>query len=236
MIREAIILAGGLGTRLKETVPDMPKPMASIGGKPFLWYVLEYVFQSGIRKVILSIGHQHEMITSHFGNRYKDIRIEYAIENEPLGTGGGIKLALSYARDSEVAIINGDTFFPVPLREMYDYHRKTKAHLTIALKPMEEYERYGSVIVEEGRIIRFEEKKYTEFGYINGGIYIARRHLFKDARLDNRFSFETDFLEKESGRLYFAGFASDQYFIDIGIPDDYERAMQELPLWILYGH
>ncbi len=236
MIREAIILAGGLGTRLKETIPDMPKPMAPIGGKPFLWYVMEYLHQSGIRKVIMSVGHKHETIVSHFGNRYKETKIDYAIETEPLGTGGGIRHALSYVKDSEVAIINGDTFFPVPLAEMHDYHKRTKAHLTVALKPMEDYERYGTVVVEEGRIIRFEEKKPTEYGHINGGIYIARKHLFKDCRLDHVFSFENDFLSKETHRLHFAGYPCDQYFIDIGIPEDYERAMQELPLWILYGH
>ena len=236
MIKEAIILAGGLGTRLRAAIPDMPKPMAPIGGKPFLWYVLEYLHQSGIRKVVISVGHLHETIINQFGNKYKNTRIDYAVETEPLGTGGGIKLALSYTRDAEVAIINGDTFFPVPLAEMYDYHRKMKASLTIALKPMDDYERYGSVVVEQGRILRFEEKKPTEFGYINGGIYIARRHLFKETKLDAKFSFETDFLEKESNRMIFAGFVCDQYFIDIGIPEDYQRAINELPLWILYGH
>jgi D-glycero-alpha-D-manno-heptose 1-phosphate guanylyltransferase len=236
MISEAIILAGGLGTRLKESVPDHPKPMAPIGGKPFLYYVLDYLYQSGIKLGILSVGHMHEDVSSFFGNQFKSIQLEYAIENEPLGTGGAIKLALERVKSSEVAILNGDTFFPVPLREMYDFHRYKDADLTLALKPMHKFDRYGTVELVRDRVQSFKEKSYMEYGLINGGVYIIRKNLLAGQEWPEKFSFEKEFLEKKANRLMFAGFSCDQYFVDIGIADDYARAEKELPHWILYGH
>lgn len=235
MIHEAIILAGGLGTRLKDSVPDLPKPMAPIGGKPFLYYVLDYLYQEGITRCILSIGHLHEEVSNFFGNKFKDIQLEYAIENRPLGTGGAIKLSLEQVKSSEIAIINGDTFFPVPLREMYDFHRFKDADLTLALKPMHKFDRYGTIELIDDRVQSFSEKKYMEYGLINGGVYIMHKNLLAGHAWPEIFSFEKEFLENKASRLHFAGFSCDQYFIDIGIPEDYARAEKELPHWILYG-
>jgi D-glycero-alpha-D-manno-heptose 1-phosphate guanylyltransferase len=236
MINEAIILAGGLGSRLRDSLPDLPKPMAPIGGKPFLYYVMDYLYQAGIKRAILSVGHMHEDVSGYFGKQFKGIQLEYAIESSPLGTGGAIKLALEQTRSNEVAILNGDTFFPVPLREMYDFHRYQKADLTLALKPMHKFDRYGTVELVRDRVKTFKEKTYMEYGLINGGLYIMRKNILAGNKWPEKFSFEKDLLEKKASRLIFAGFSCDQYFVDIGIPEDYARAEKELPHWMLYGH
>jgi D-glycero-alpha-D-manno-heptose 1-phosphate guanylyltransferase len=235
MITEAIILAGGLGTRLKESVPDLPKPMAPIAGKPFLYYVLDYLHQAGIKRAILSVGHLHEAVSSFFGKSFKGIQLEYVIEDFPLGTGGAIKLALGKTKSPAVAILNGDTFFPVPLREMYDFHRFNEADLTLALKPMQKFDRYGTIELDGERVKAFKEKTYLEYGLINGGVYIARKNILSGNEWPDKFSFEKEFLEKKTKRLIFSGFTCDQYFVDIGIPEDYAKAERELPHWILYG-
>ena len=235
MINEAIILAGGLGTRLKESVPDLPKPMAPLSGKPFLYYVLDYLYQAGIKRTILSVGHLHESVINFFGQKFKGIQLEYVIEDIPLGTGGAIKLALSKAKSPAIAILNGDTFFPVPLREMYDFHRNKDADLTLALKPMHKFDRYGTIELEGERVKFFKEKTYLDYGLINGGVYIARKNILSGNEWPEKFSFEKEFLEKKANKLVFAGFTCDQYFVDIGIPEDYAKAEKELPNWILYG-
>ena len=119
---EAIILAGGLGTRLKPLTDTIPKPMVSIGSKPFLTYLLDYLIDEGIHKVVLSVSYKHEAITSYFGEKYKSVTIEYSIENEPLGTGGAIKYALKKTETENILILNGDTFFRIPLQTMMEFH------------------------------------------------------------------------------------------------------------------
>jgi D-glycero-alpha-D-manno-heptose 1-phosphate guanylyltransferase len=235
MINEAIILAGGLGTRLKDSVPNLPKPMAPIAGKPFLYYVLDYLKQAGIKTAILSVGHLHEAVSEFFGTRFKGIQLEYVIESVPLGTGGAIKLALGEVKSSSVAILNGDTFFPVPLREMYDFHKYKDADITLALKPMQKFDRYGTIEMAGDRVKTFHEKTYLDYGLINGGIYIAKKNILAGTEWPEKFSFEKEFLERKASNLLFAGFTCDQYFIDIGIPEDYAKAEKELPHWILYG-
>ena len=228
MITEAIILAGGFGKRLKESVPDLPKPMAPIGDKPFLYYVLDYLYQEGIKRAILSVGYLHEQVSGYFGKHFKNIQLEYSIEDHPLGTGGAIKLSLELIKSSEVAVLNGDTFFPVPLNEMYNFHRNLNADLTLALKPMQKFDRYGTVELAGDKVQSFKEKSYTEYGLINGGVYIMRKNILAGQTWPEKFSFEKEFLEKKARRLVFGGFSCDQYFIDIGIPEDYEKAGKEL--------
>jgi len=161
--------------------------------------------------------------------------LEYVIENTPLGTGGAIKFALGRAKSPSVAILNGDTFFPVPLREMYDFHKYNDAHLTLALKPMHKFDRYGTIELEGERVKAFKEKTYLDYGLINGGVYIAHKNILAGSEWPEKFSFEKEFLEKKASRLVFSGFTCDQYFVDIGIPEDYAKAERELPHWILYG-
>jgi len=157
---QAIILAGGFGSRLQSMVKDVPKPMASVAGRPFLDYILLYLKSNGIQKVVLSVGYLHEKIFDHFKYIFEDIELAYSIENEPLGTGGGIKKALSYTDDNDVLIVNGDTYFDVPILQMQNMHKSNDAFVTIALKPMQNVDRYGSVeINSDNRIIKFIEKK-----------------------------------------------------------------------------
>jgi len=224
---QAIVLAGGFGTRLQGIVSDVPKPMASVAGKPFLLYIMNYLKANDIQKVVLSVGYLNEVIIDYFKYSYKDLEIKYSIENEPLGTGGGIKKALNYTDDNEVVIINGDTYYDVPIRQLRNMHKSKDAFLTIALKPMQNVDRYGSVEINpDNRIKKFIEKNFFAQGLINGGIYFLNKNRFNQIELPDIFSFEKDFLEKYYMHDFY-GFISDGFFIDIGIPDDYKRAQHE---------
>ena len=229
MIKEAIILAGGLGTRLQGAIEDLPKSMAPINGKPFLEYLLNYLIDYNIEKVILAVGHKYESIQDHFQSEYKSIQIKYAIENEPLGTGGGIKNALEFTENIEVLILNGDSFFEVNLNQFYNIHQVRSSDFSIALKPMKDFDRYGSVEIDgHNKITAFKEKEFQAEGYIDGGIYILQKEVINELNLPDKCSFEKDFMEKYFASSRFYGFPFDGYFIDIGVPEDYERAKREL--------
>lgn len=233
MITEAIVLAGGLGTRLKSVISDIPKPMAPVGEKPFLYYLLRSLQKQGFKRVVLSVGYRSEVIENYFGNCFESLELVYAFEKEPLGTGGGIANALHFARGQEVALINGDTFFDVALESLYSFHKLHQADISFSLKPMHEFDRYGRVELDDKcRIKTFHEKAYCANGLINGGVYILNKIVFEAFNLPVKFSFEKDLLEKYAGELNLYGFVSDSYFIDIGIPEDYSRAQTEMPLGI----
>ena len=162
---EAIILAGGLGTRLQGVIGAYPKCMAPVNGKPFLAYIFDYLERQGCTRVVLSLGYKQEVVTEWLSKGSVDIHCTHVIESEPLGTGGGIQLALGAAKDKNVVILNGDTFFDVDLQKMMDFHLKTESKTTLALKQMREFERYGVVIMGANNIIvSFEEKKYRAAG------------------------------------------------------------------------
>ena len=225
MTTEAIILAGGLGTRLRSKVSAMPKSMAPINGLPFLEYQLDYLSDFGVGKIYLAVGYLSEVIVDYFGNTYKNIALEYVYEKEPLGTGGAIKQALDQTKTEEILILNGDTMFQVELDVFYNSHKSQKADFSMALKPMKNFERYGVVKLNETNyVIGFEEKQHQESGDINGGVYILNKSVFNTYSFNPKFSFEREFLEKEYNNLKFNGFISKNYFLDIGIPEDYEQA------------
>jgi len=226
---EAIILAGGAGTRLQSLVKDIPKPMADINGKPFLCYLLDYLSAYDVKKILLSVGYRHEIIRDYFGLQYKDMDIRYVIEDKSLGTGGALKKALMVAEGEEFIVLNGDTFFNLDLREMMDFHHANDSILTIAVKPMHDFDRYGTTIIKNSRVVGFEEKTFKHFGYINGGVYAMKKtisEIFDHAR--DVFSFEVDFLHRKINNIYSFAFVSDDYFVDIGIPEDYKKAQREL--------
>jgi D-glycero-alpha-D-manno-heptose 1-phosphate guanylyltransferase len=228
MTNEAIILAGGLGTRLKHVINDIPKPMAPINNKPFLEYLLNYLIIQGLNKFILSVCYKNDIIINHFGNNFKNCEIIYAIENEPLGTGGAIVNALNFVTGENVFIVNGDTFFAINFNELFNNFRDKNADIDIALRKMEKFSRYGSVKLDsKNKIIGFEEKKYKEHGYINGGVCVLKKKIFKN--MPDKFLFEKDFLEKYYKKHEFYGLEFNDYFIDIGIPEDYEKVKSELP-------
>lgn len=226
---ECIVLAGGLGTRLQSVVQDVPKCMAPVNGHPFLHYIFNYLEQQHCSRVILSLGYKHETVTEWLQSQHRNFAVDYVIEHEPLGTGGGIQLAMQKATKQNVVVLNGDTMFNVPLNEMMQFHLEMKAATTVALKPMQNFDRYGVVKTDsDNRIVAFEEKKYQAEGLINGGIYIINIDSLASKNLPGKFSFEKDYFEAfvEEGNMY--GFVSDGYFIDIGIPSDYEQAQKDL--------
>lgn len=224
MIREAVVLAGGFGTRLQKVVSEVPKPMAPVAGKPFLQYILDYLIAHKVNHAVLAVGYLHETIINYFGDKYESLNITYSIESNPLGTGGGILKACNYINGENVFVINGDTFFDVDLVELSAYHQHHNALLTVALKRMQRFDRYGTVDLDpDGRISGFLEKKYLDEGLINGGIYCLNKKLF-DLTLPEVFSFEKEILEKEIVNRKVYGLQSDGYFIDIGIPEDFARA------------
>jgi D-glycero-alpha-D-manno-heptose 1-phosphate guanylyltransferase len=221
---EVIILAGGLGTRLRSAIGEVPKPMAPVDGKPFLHYQLLWLESYGVDKVVLSIGYKAEMITDHFGQKFNGISIEYAIEKEPLGTGGAILYAMRKTGGDRVLIVNGDTWFPVDIGRLVEEHESAAARLTIALKKMTNFSRYGTVELEGNRIVGFREKQEMSVGLINGGIYLTNRSFVENSVNMKKFSFETDILEKRVETGAIAGVVFDVPFIDIGVPGDYMGA------------
>jgi D-glycero-alpha-D-manno-heptose 1-phosphate guanylyltransferase len=230
VVREAVILAGGIGSRLKSAVKHVPKPMAEVSGRPFLEYLLDYIHSQKIKRIILAVGYKHEIIMQHFGTNYKGLELIYSVELEPLGTGGAIKNALGSIEGSDFFILNGDTYFTVSLSRLYEFHKFKGAVLTMALRPLNNFSRYGTVkLNDSGRIVGFKEKGYRKQGMINGGIYLIRRGIIKKAGLPAKFSFEKEFLEKyvQTFAIYGLPF-KDCFFIDIGIPEDYARAQDEL--------
>ena len=229
MIKQAIILAGGLGTRLREAVPDLPKCMAPVAGRPFLYHVINYLRQQGITSFIFSLGYKHEVIEQYLKDDFPTLIYECVIETEPLGTGGAIRLACKHATETQVLIANGDTLFKTDLSLLAGFHMAQDADCTLALKPMKDFDRYGMVETDEqGHVKSFREKQYYRQGLINGGLYILNTTRFLAHSLPQKFSFEKDYLEKEVANGTLSAQAQDSYFIDIGIPEDYNRAQLEL--------
>ncbi|HDR68775.1 MAG TPA: D-glycero-D-manno-heptose 1-phosphate guanosyltransferase [Bacteroidaceae bacterium] len=226
---EAIILAGGLGTRLRPVLPDLPKAMAPIGDKPFLEYLLLYLSGSGIRQVVISVGYKYEAIQSWFGNSFLNTKLIYAIEDEPLGTGGAIRYAMHYIQGESVLLLNGDTFFNVNLVKFTKFFHDHDSDIAMTVKLLSDVTRYGTVIMDRHRVRGFIARQAAEKGYINGGIYLLKSTLFDRYTLPGKFSFEKDFLEKHINDLNIAAMKSPDYFIDIGVPGDYEKARTELP-------
>ncbi|MEO5685391.1 MAG: nucleotidyltransferase family protein [Chitinophagaceae bacterium] len=228
-IKEAIILAGGLGTRLQSAVPDVPKCMAPVNGKPFLSYVIDYYSKQGIEKFIFSLGYKHAVISTWLQKEYPALSIQYTIENEPLGTGGGIQLATEKVKGKDVLILNGDTLFKVDLEKLAAFHAQMASACTLSLKPMTNFERYGVVETEDdGRIKSFQEKKHYDQGLINGGVYLLNTGRFRQQKRPEKFSFEKDYLERSYSAMPMYGYVQEGYFIDIGVPEDFERAQQEM--------
>lgn len=230
--KEAIILAGGFGTRLQDVVNDVPKPMAPVNGRPFLTYVLDYLIEYKYNRVVLSVGYLHEKIEEYFGTQYKSLEIDYAVETEPLGTGGGIWFAMSKCHSDNVLVVNGDTLFKVDLSAFERFFTEKQSPLSIVLREVEDVSRYGSVMIGDNNlIVMFSEKESSEgSGLINGGVYLINRSLFDKYPQPKKFSFEKDLMMKFYTKELFYGMPSDGYFIDIGIPKDYARAQQELPV------
>ena len=228
-VYEAIILAGGMGTRLRDVVADLPKSMAPVNGRPFISYVIDYLRMQGIQRFIFSLGYQWEVIENYLSEHYPTLDYSIVLEKESLGTGGAIHLAIQKAKGKNVAVANGDTLFKVKLDSLVSCHQTADAECTLALKPMQNFDRYGVVETDEkGRIISFKEKQFYKSGLISGGFYIMNKEKFLLRSFEQKFSIEKDYLEKfyKEGKFY--GSVQEGYFIDIGIPDDYNKARTDL--------
>ena len=229
MIKEVIILAGGLGTRLRDAVPDLPKCMAPVNDIPFIGYVINHLKKEGVERFIFSLGYKHDYFNAFLQDILLPDQYELCIEEEPLGTGGAIQYASQFVQSSDVLVTNGDTLFNVNVDELSKQHFATNSNCTLSLKPMKDFERYGVVeIDEEQRIVSFKEKKYYNAGLINGGVYALNINSLKDKALPLKFSFEKDFLEAYYPENKFFATIQDEYFIDIGIPEDYAKAANDL--------
>jgi D-glycero-alpha-D-manno-heptose 1-phosphate guanylyltransferase len=232
MIREAIILAGGLGTRLRSVVSDLPKCMAPVAGKPFLDHVIEYLLKQGVERIIFSVGYRSEFIINHITAQYPHLDTVFSIEDEPLGTGGAIKLACTRVKERNVLVLNGDTLFSADISKLAGFHESKDADCTLALKPMKQFERYGVVALnDDNSISSFKEKQRYESGLINGGVYALNAERFLKEGLPEKFSFEKYYLEQYYTTRKMYGHVQDVYFIDIGVPEDFERAQEELGGW-----
>ena len=230
MITTAIILAGGFGTRLQSVVNDLPKPMAPINGEPFLNYQLNYLKHYGIKNVILSVGYLAEKIKAYYGSNFNGLEIDYVVEENPMGTGGGIRLALEKCTESLSFVLNGDSFFDVDLIKFYDLHIQNRSQISLALRKVNNSSRYGTIEkTKENIISSFKEKSGIDHeGIINGGVYLLDNNLYlQKTPSATNFSSEKDFFEKQLSNSLISGFEFEGYFIDIGIPEDYLKAQHE---------
>lgn len=229
VITSAIILAGGLGTRLRSAVPDLPKCMAPVSGKPFIAYVIDHFRRQQITHFIFALGYKSEAFQDFLKQTLPDSHYQLSVEDEPLGTGGAIRQACDLLSEENALVANGDTLFRIQAGELASFHLAHDADCSLSLKPMRRFDRYGVVeLNDDGSIGDFKEKQYYDQGYINGGVYALNAARFIQEDLPVRFSFEKDYLEKfyTARRMY--GVVQNEYFIDIGIPEDYERAQHEI--------
>lgn len=230
-ITTAVILAGGLGTRLRSVVPDLPKPMAPIEGKPFLEYQMDYWIAQGIRRFVLSIGYRHEAISAHFGSSYQAAHIDYVVEAEPLGTGGGLLLAAQEIQAGEpFLLLNGDTYFSVGLSMLTDFFHQNDADWCFALFRAQEVGRYmGLDIDADGRIASFDGDMRQAGRLANGGVYCVNPRALRQlaSQPGDRVSLEDGIFREalSSGQRMF-GREFTGTFIDIGVPADYRRAAE----------
>jgi len=230
--KTVIILAGGLGTRLRPVVPDLPKPMAPVNGRPFLDYILKYWIRHGIDRAIISVGYMAEVIRKHYGEEFHGVAIDFAFEACPLGTGGGLINALDCCGTSEpVFVCNGDTYFDIDPKRMLAAHTRNSAAWTMALRKSADAKRYSTVQVSRSGFIvaigNRQEDVNQRSELVNGGIYLVDPLRVRSAAdsLGMPFSLEDDLLPlllEQDGKV--VGIEYDAPFIDIGVPVDYERA------------
>lgn len=222
---EAIVLAGGLGTRLRSVVSDRPKPMADLAGKPFLAHILGMLADAGVARTVLSIGYLGDMIADYFGAAYQGMVLEYCHEELPLGTGGALREALKLIRADQVFVLNGDTLCEIDYQAMFAAFSEASADIMIATKYLLNTSRYGTVIIENGVVSGFEERaSEPKAGHINVGTYLLRRQAFSLFERAGSFSFEADVLKPSICELRPLTFPVSGYFVDIGVPDDYFEA------------
>lgn len=221
---EAIVLVGGLGTRLRAVVSDVPKPLAPVAGRPFLAWLLDHLAASSVRHVVLAAGFMAECVVDCIGHEWRGMKVDYSLEAEPLGTGGAVRQACGWLRGDAVHVLNGDTFLRYNLLALERATRHTGADLGMALAHVDDVARYGAVVREGGRITGFREKGESGPGYINAGSYYLTSTAIRALPVQPAFSFEAQVLAPLTAAGQVCGFDATSGFIDIGVPDDYQRA------------
>ena len=226
---EAIVLAGGLGTRLRSVVADLPKPLAPVAGRPFLAHLLDQLATGGLRRVILATGYMAEKIEQVIGRRWAGMDVAYSKESDPLGTGGAIRRAAALLQGDGVHLANGDTFLRYDLAAFERAVRARGASLGIALAKVGDVGRYGGVEIDGGRVTAFVEKGGCGPGLINAGSYfLTAAGIAGLPDEDGAYSFENRVLMPGVMRGQVVAFHDTGDFIDIGVPDDYARAQHLL--------
>ena len=220
---EAVVLAGGFGTRLQALVPDLPKPMAPIVGRPFLEILLMTFARNGFSRVVLSLGYRAELIKSHFGNRFEQLSLIYEIESVPLGTGGAIRAALPHCLSDPVFVFNGDTYLDLEVAQVQAVWRRSQIPMIVA-REVADTARFGRLQTDGDRVTGFLEKGFGGPGLINAGCYVLSRDTLDRFALGSRFSIETDYLAHAVREQPIGLFVTSSVFIDIGVPEDYQRA------------
>ena len=228
---EAIILVGGLGTRLRTEVADLPKPLAPVAGRPFLAWLLDQYAEAGLRRVILAAGYRAEAVVEAIGRRWRGMDLVYSLEAEPLGTGGAVRLAAEMLQGDGAFIANGDTFLRYRPAALEDQVRQEGLRLGLALAAVPALDRFGAADTRDGRVVGFREKGATGAGRINAGHYFASAQGLADLPAQASYSFETQVLEPWVSAGWVAAFDATSDFLDIGIPSDYRRAQDLLPPW-----
>lgn len=226
---EAIVLAGGFGTRLRAIVPDLPKPMAPVAGKPFLEIVLRSLAANGFSRVVLSLGYKADEISKHFGEQFSGMALDYVVEDSPLGTGGAVRLAMSRCTQDHVYIFNGDTFLELDVSALESLWERMRNPIIVA-RQVQDAARYGRLLLQDGSVVGFAEKGMAGEGLINAGCYVFSSNQLDRFELYEPFSLESDFLAHAVTEIHVDVFVTNGHFIDIGVPEDYLRAQTELAI------
>ncbi len=224
---EAVVLAGGRGTRLSAVVSDVPKPMAPVAGRPFLEILLETLARNQCGRVVLSLGYKAETVVDHFGASFAGMELVYEIERTPLGTGGALRRALAQCNADHVFILNGDTYLDLEVGAIEAQWQRHRLPIIVA-REVQDTARYGRLHTADNHVVGFVEKGIPGPGLINAGCYVLPPDIALDFPSDEAFSLEQDFLAAAVARSPFRLFVSRGYFIDIGVPEDYARAQREL--------
>jgi len=224
---EAIVLAGGFGTRLREVVADVPKPMAPIAGRPFLEILLSVLAKRGFTRVVLSLGYLAHQVVGHFGSTFAGMELVYEVEVSPLGTGGAIRGAARHCLQDHYFVFNGDSFLDIDIASLEAYWQAHHVP-TIVARALPDTQRFGRLLVDGERIVGFLPKGEAGPGLINGGCYVFGRDELSACSIDSPFSIETDYFPAQVQARRFDCFVCHGHFIDIGVPADFARAQVEL--------
>jgi len=225
---EAILLAGGLGTRLHGVTGDSyPKSLAEVDGRPFIHYIIKYLQSMGVTRFIFAVSHHAQMIVDSVNKEFPNLDTEFSYEQQPLGTGGAIKQALSYVHNDKVLVVNSDSFMEFSLEKFLKFANTNNAELAIVCTRVEDINRFGAAdIATDSKLIKFFEKGQQGAGYINSGIYLINKNHPKLSSLEGKFSFENELLANVNVSVY--AMKNKGLFFDIGTPDDYESAQMLL--------